>query len=324
MDSVDALAIADRAVRLGLLRPEDAEEAWLELGKRGGEPAAFLRVMEKRGRLTPFQSNKLLKNDPDGYFLGGYRILYKIASGSFGRVYRADDPSTGRVFAIKVLRKKWSEKRHTIELFEREGRVGVTLQHPNIVEILAVNQDRASKQYYMVMEFVEGGNLRDFLRIRKKLEPLEALKIMEEIARWPGVRVLQRNHPPRHEDDQRAHFQTAGCQAGGLRLGRRRRPQRRTRPPGEDDLEVDRTVDYAGLERATGAPHGDTRSDIFFLGCIAYQLLTGRSPMEWSKNVNQRMQKERFVNIPPMSPDEVKAPRVGVPPHRNHDEAEPR
>ena len=42
--------------------------------------------------------------------------------------------------------------------------------------------------------------------------------------------------------------------------------------PGEDDVDVDRTVDYAGLERATGVPHGDTRSDIFFLGCVAYQL----------------------------------------------------
>ena len=45
MDSVDAVAIADRAVRLGLLRPEHVDEAWLELGKRGGEPVAFLRVM---------------------------------------------------------------------------------------------------------------------------------------------------------------------------------------------------------------------------------------------------------------------------------------
>jgi len=308
MDSVDAVAIADRAVRLGLLRPEQADEAWLELGKRGGEPAAFLRIMEKRGHLTPFQSQKLLKNDPDGYFLGGYRILYKIASGSFGRVYRADDPSTGRVFAIKVLRKKWSEKRHTIDLFEREGRVGITLQHPNIVEILAVNQDRASKQYFMVMEFVEGGNLRDFLRIRKKLEPAEALKIIEEIT--DGL-AFAFSKGITHRDMKTTNVLISSAKVAklvdfGLADVVDRNSMRGL--PGEDEVEVDRTVDYAGLERATGAPHGDTRSDIFFLGCVAYQLLTGRSPIEWSKNVNQRMQKERFINIPPMSPEEVKAP----------------
>ena len=94
----------------------------------------------------------------------------KISSGSFGRVFRADDPRTGRVVAVKVLRRRWSEDQDKIDLFIREGKVGLTLKHPNIVEILAVNQDAATRQYYIVMEFVEGGNLREILQIRKKLE----------------------------------------------------------------------------------------------------------------------------------------------------------
>ena len=53
----------------------------------------------------------------EGYFLGGYRILYKIASGSFGRVYRGDDPRTGQVVAIKVLRNKWTMDKQKIDLF---------------------------------------------------------------------------------------------------------------------------------------------------------------------------------------------------------------
>ncbi len=308
MDPVDAVAIADRAVRLGLLRHEQAEAAWEELGKRGGEASVFLRIMERRGNLTPFQTQKLLKNDADGYFLGGYRLLYKIASGSFGRVYRADDPSTGRVFAVKVLRKKWSEKKHTIDLFEREGRVGISLRHPNIVEILAVNQDRASKQYYMVMEFVEGGNLREFMRGRKKLEPAEALKFLEEITSGLAFAFSQ---GITHRDMKTTNVLISSTNVAklvdfGLADVVDRNSARAA--PGEEDVEVDRTVDYAGLERATGAPHGDTRSDIFFLGCVAYQLLTGRSPIEWTKNVNQRMQKERFLNFPPMTQDDVKAP----------------
>ena len=309
MDALDAVTIADRAVRLGLLRAEQAEAAWDELGKRGGEATAFLKIMEKRGFLTPLQTQKLLKNDTDGYFLGGYRLLYKIASGSFGRVYRADDPSTGRVFAVKVLRKKWSEKKHTIDLFEREGRVGITLRHPNIVEILAVNQDRATKQYYMVMEFVEGGNLREFLRGRKKLEPTEALKFLEEITAGLAFAFSQ---GITHRDMKTTNVLISSSNVAKLvdfglaDVVDRNAPSKSG--PGDDDVEVDRTVDYAGLERATGAPHGDTRSDIFFLGCVAYQLLTGRTPIEWSKNVNQRMQKERFLAVQPMGQDEVNAP----------------
>src|SRR6185369_10235505 len=130
----------------------------------------MVRMLERKRHLTPWQGHKLLKGDTEGYFLGGYRLLYKIASGSFGRVYRADDPNTGTVVAVKVLRHKWSDDKHSIDLFEREAKLGISMRHPNVVQILAVNQDTASKQYYMVMEFVEGGNLRDFMTIRKKLE----------------------------------------------------------------------------------------------------------------------------------------------------------
>ena len=111
-----------------------------------------------------------MRGDVDGFFLGGYRLLYKIASGTFGRVYRADEPATAQMVAIKVLRRRWTEKKGVIDLFFREARMGMTLKHPNIVEILAVGQDPGSGQYYIVMEFVEGDNLREILKIQGKFE----------------------------------------------------------------------------------------------------------------------------------------------------------
>src|SRR4051794_13627504 len=103
MSTADATSLADRAVRLGVLNLHQVETAWEDLGSRTVPPEDLLRCLERKGWLTPFQSSKLLKGDKDGFFLGGYRILYKIASGSFGRVYRADDPHSGRVVALKVL-----------------------------------------------------------------------------------------------------------------------------------------------------------------------------------------------------------------------------
>src|ERR1700692_2025671 len=182
MDNLDATALGDLAVRVGVLTPAQVQEAWDEIGKRGGEPEPWLRVMQRKGYLTPLQSGKLQKQEKDGYFLGGYRLLYKIASGSFGRVYRADDPRSGRVVAVKVLRRRWSEDKQKIDLFIREGKVGLTLKHPSIVEIHAFNQDTKSGQYYIVMEFVEGGNLKEILAIRKKLTPAESLRIVEDAA----------------------------------------------------------------------------------------------------------------------------------------------
>src|ERR1700682_440744 len=102
MSLQNATTLADLGMRLGLLTPSQVDEAWDKLGGRNAQPDDFVRIMERQGYLTPFQSAKLVKGDKDGYALGGYRLRYKIASGTFGRVYRADDPHTGRVLAVKV------------------------------------------------------------------------------------------------------------------------------------------------------------------------------------------------------------------------------
>ena len=300
MEKVEATSLADKAVRLGLLTLDQVREGWDELGQRGGDVEAFLQVMERRAYLTPWQSSKLLKDDRDGYFLGGYRILYKIASGSFGRVYRASDPSTGRVVAIKVLRRKWSEDKHSIDLFEREGRVGMNLTHPNIVQILAISRDLASQQYYIVMEFIEGGNLRDFLVIRKKMAPLETIKILEEVA--SGL-VFALSRGITHRDMKLTNILISS--QGDAKLVDFGLAGVMGKWQAKEDASVDRTVDYAGLEKLTNVPHGDTRSDIYFLGCVAYEMLTGRPPLERSKNPTARMQKERYLNIPKIMPEEV-------------------
>jgi serine/threonine protein kinase len=309
MDTPDALTIANSAARLGLVQPQEIQEAWDELGERGGaDPEPFLRVMERKGHLTPWQSHKLLKGDIDGYFFGGFRILYKIASGTFGRVYRADDPRSGRIVAVKVLRKKWGDNKHIIDLFEREGRMGMSLKHPNVVEILAVNQDPITKAYFIVMEFIEGGNLRELLKPRKKLEPLETVKILEDTAsglayaftrgithrdmKLTNVLVSTNNRVAKLVDFGLAeitnmfkgHWDVTG------------------------ELAIDRTVDYAGLEKATGVPHGDTRSDIFFLGCVGYEMLSGRSPMDMTRDKHARMARERFTKIPLLTSEDVDAP----------------
>jgi serine/threonine protein kinase len=180
MAKLDAAAVAQLATRLRLVSDEQIRECWDELPAGTHTLEQLLRALERKGYLTSWQSSKLLKGETDGFFIGGYKILYKIASGSFGRVFRAEDPHSRSTVAIKILRRRWSEDPHKIELFDREGRVGLTLNHPNIVKILAVSKDVKTGQHYIVMEFVEGGNLRDFLAIRKKLEPLEALRFLEE------------------------------------------------------------------------------------------------------------------------------------------------
>src|SRR5436190_11294034 len=131
MANAEVLRVARLAVKTGLVSEPQVQDAWKECAKEGDNPELLLTTMERKGFLTPWQSQKLLKGEVDGYFLGGYRLLYLISSGSFGRVYRAEDPQSGQMVAIKVLRKKWSEDPKSVELFEREAKVGQSLVHPN-------------------------------------------------------------------------------------------------------------------------------------------------------------------------------------------------
>jgi eukaryotic-like serine/threonine-protein kinase len=298
----DASKIAGLITRLRLVDEIRLAECVEELDPGQQSPENLLRILERKGLLTPWQSSKLLKGDRDGFFLGGYRILYRIAAGSFGRVFRADDPNTGTIVAVKVLRRKFSEDRHMVDLFHREGKVGQTLHHPNIVTILAVGKDQATGQHFIVMEFVEGGNLRDILKIRSKMMPLEAVKIVEECAAGLACAhargLTHRDMKPTNiliSSQGVAKLVDFGLAeiAGGA---------------AESDPEVDRTVDYAGLEKATGVKAGDVRSDIFFLGCIFYEMLTGRPPLTPTRDKNARMNRGRFEMMPTLSPGEVAAP----------------
>jgi serine/threonine protein kinase len=305
MTTPDAATLGQQALRLGLLTEPQLEEGREEVGPRHSDPEPLLLALERKGYLTPWQSGKLRRGDLDGYFLGGYRILYKIASGSFGRVFRAADPSSGRQVAIKVLRRRWTENPQQVELFLREGRVGMTLQHPNIVEVLAVSHDPASGQYYMVMEFVEGGNLREILQIRKQLSPAETLRILEEAAAGLAYAYIR---GVTHRDMKLSNLLMSS--QGSIKLvdfGLARLFSI-TRPDEDQNQKVDRTVDYAGLEKATGVKPGDIRSDIYFLGCVGYHLLSGRSPLELTRSRSARMQKARFDSVAPLRPELYGAP----------------
>ncbi|QJW95025.1 serine/threonine protein kinase [Frigoriglobus tundricola] len=299
--NLDASGIGQLALRLGLVAPDQVRDALDELGDRAAPAADLIRLLERKRQLTPWQGNKLLKGDTDGYFLGGYRLLYKIASGSFGRVYRSDDPRTGQVVAVKVLRNKWTMDKQKVDLFQREGKLGLTIRHANIVSVLAVNQDSKTGQYFIVMEFVEGGNLRDLLQARKKLGAEEALRIMEECAQglaYSHARGLT------HRDIKPTNIliavntgQAKLVDFGLAEISENSSVHLQRQDDRDEDVAVDRTVDYAGLEKATGQKPGDVRSDIYFLGCVLYECLTGQPLMPVTKDRQARMQARRYMDV---------------------------
>jgi serine/threonine protein kinase len=314
--NLDASGIGQLALRLGLVTDDQVRECLIELDDKKAPAPDMVRLLQRKRYLTPWQGNRLLKGDLEGYFLGGYRILYKIASGSFGRVYRGDDPRTGQVVAIKVLRNKWTMDKQKVDLFMREGRLGLSIRHPNIVSVLAVNQDPKTGQYYIVMDFIEGGNLRDLLQARKKLPPEEALRILDECTQglaYAHTRGLtHRDIKPTNILIDAKNGQAKLVDFGLAEISHGSTVHLQRQDERDEDVAVDRTVDYAGLEKATNQKPGDVRSDIYFLGCVLYECLTGTPLMPVTKDRQARMMARRYEEVE----DTLRknGPALGLPP----------
>ncbi len=317
----DVAEMADLITRLGLVDEFTTRECVYELDSKSAPAETLIRLLERKALLTPYQGAKLLKGDTDGYLLGGYRLLYRIAAGSFGRVYRGDDPRTGQIVAVKVLRRKWMEDKRKVELFEREGRVGLTLRHPNIVNILAVSKDQSTGSHFIVMEFVEGGNLRDILNIRGKMSVAEGMKIIEEcvagltfaVSRGLSHRDIKASNILLGTDGvaklvdfglaeiNNAMQEAAAGPASGPKKGADK----------EEEQAVDRTVDYAGLEKATNVKQGDGRSDLYFLGHVLYEMIAGEPLMPATKDRYAKMNPRRYEMVEETLAK--RAPELGIP-----------
>lgn len=279
-------------VDLQLVTSDDIRQCRAAVGALAGG-AEFLELLERRQLLTSFQVQRIQKRETEGLVLGGCKLMYRNASGSFARVYRGCRLDNGQMIGIKVLRDRWSNDHDTVQLFLREGEIGKRLKHPNIVPIFDVGAEEGI--YYITMEFVEGGNLRDFLKIRNKLVPAEALQYGLHISRGLAAALAQ---GITHRDMKLTNVLMSsqgiaklidfGLAADDAFLNRSSSP------------DLAQALEYSTLEKNTGAPKNDPRSDLFFLGTILYELLIGDPPYPRTRDRDARKQFSRYRDIRPI------------------------
>src|SRR6478735_6327778 len=163
-----------------IIDPAQMQECLAAIQLQAAGIDTLIVELERRHLLTPYQVSKLKKRETDGLRVGPYKLLYRNASGSFARVFRGVSTEDGGMVGIKILRQRWAENPRTVSLFRREGELGKRLKHKNIVPIYEVGSD--GNQHYLTMEFVEGGNLRELLKIRKKFSADESMRYTMDIA----------------------------------------------------------------------------------------------------------------------------------------------
>jgi hypothetical protein len=209
---------------------------------------------------------------------GRYRIEEHIARGGMGVVYRAFDPKLNRSVALKILIGAEHSSAEEIQRFFREAESAARLQHPNIVPIheLDVHEGR----HYYTMEYIEGRPL-DVLIREKALQVRPAMQLMEKVARAvayahsrgvihrdlkPANILVDASGEPRVTDFGLAKILSAEGQGGS--------EERLTRTGAAMG-----TPQYMAPEQAAGrSKEVDARADVYALGCILYEMLTGAPP----------------------------------------------
>jgi serine/threonine protein kinase/tetratricopeptide (TPR) repeat protein len=221
---------------------------------------------------------------PAGEAVGQYRILSTLGSGGMGKVYLAEDGRLGRKVALKILPSQYTRDRDRLGRFEQEARAASALNHPAILTIYDVG--RAAEIYYIATEYIEGETLRSRLltgnlKLREILDV--AIQIASALSASHGSGIVHRDLKPENImirpdgfvkvlDFGLAKLTQTG--AGDETLETATVPRNAT-----DAGTVLGTARYMSPEQAKGRPV-DARSDIFSLGVVLYEMITGRVPFE--------------------------------------------
>ncbi|MCM8529961.1 MAG: protein kinase [Lentisphaeraceae bacterium] len=213
--------------------------------------------------------------------INDYVIIKKIGPGRLASVYLAYQMSLDRNVALKILSQELAEDSDFIIDFFREARSAGRLNHPNIVQAYAVSEEDGI--YYLVMEYIQGKNLKQIIEQEGTLPCDYVLRIIHQIAEalafiWKTHKVCHENIKP--ENILMTKNKTAKLSDTGLSKAAKR---------------MDSSTPYVCPEKILGSST-DIRSDLYSLGITFYEMLTGVTPFEGS---SEEIRKQHLKTLPP-------------------------
>ncbi len=204
-----------------------------------------------------------------------YEIVSKIGTGGMSDVYKAKDHTLGRFVAIKVLKPEFSEDVNFVTKFRTEAQSAAGLEHPNIVNIYDVGSENG--MHYIVMEYVEGITLKTYIEKKGQLSFKEAVSIAIQVGR--GIEAAHhKNIIHRDIKPQNIIISTEG-KVKVTDFGIARAATSNT-----ISADVMGSVHYASPEQARNG-FVDGKSDIYSLGIVMYEMVTGRVPFDGDTTV---------------------------------------
>jgi serine/threonine protein kinase len=280
-----------------------------------GQAADLARALVAEGLLTGYQAEQLLAGKSRGFVLGRYRILDYLGRGATAFVFKGADPATGREVALKVINPEVFDS-DALDSLRREIETARRLRHPNIVA--AYETGKSGKAHFLVLEFVDGLNLRRVVRKGGPLPLALACEVVRQMAQAldyahargvvhrdlkpanvliRGLPGWTRNGPPPY-----GWFPLASAGPGPevkiLDFGMARLRQAAADLPFLKAGDVYGTPDFLAPEQAWDIHAADIRSDLYSLGCTLYYALAGKVPFSGSTALEKLLKHQLEEPVP--------------------------
>src|SRR4051794_131101 len=219
-----------------------------------------------------------------------YKVLTRLGSGGMADVYCAEDQQLGRKVALKLLHRRFAEDHEFLERFRREASSAAGLQHPNVVGVF--DRGEWDGTSYIAMEYLEGRTLKAVITDEAPVDPIRSIDLVVQVlraARFAHKRgIIHRDLKPHNvivDPDGRAKVTDFGIARAGA-----------------SDMtqtgSIMGTAQYLSPEQAQGLAV-DERSDLYSVGVVLYELLTGRVPFEGDSAVSIALKQVAESPTPP-------------------------
>jgi len=232
---------------------------------------------------------------PGQLFARRYQIIEELGTGGMGRVFRVVDRKLGEEIALKLIRPEIAQNRSTVERFASELKLARHVVHRNVARMFDLNEEASVP--FITMEYVRGENLKRLIRKVGRLAPGQAIpiacQVCDGLAEAHRLGIVHRDLKPQNvmiDEDGQAKIMDFGLAllvaAGGA---------------GDGPVSRSGTPAYISPEQIRGMP-ADGRADLYSLGILIYEMLTGRTPFT-ALSVEDLV--DKHLNEPPRDPREI-------------------